>query len=95
MLVELTKDYLVEGLPIISVTQRSNAVIVGVYGSSVKVLTDFGNTLNFDFEELQRDYKVHEEYLEGYPIDNLQERVNHQIELLTEFLGGLNEPTFH
>lgn len=89
MLVELVKEHLVAGLPIVSVTQRSNAVVVSVEGSSVQILSDYGNSLKFDFNELQKGYKVHEEYLEGYPIETLYERLTHQIELLTEARDSL------
>lgn len=93
MLENLTKSYLPQGLPLVSTTSRSNAVVVSVEGDSVTILTDYGNILRFAFEQLQKGYKVHEEYLEGYPITPLHERLESQIELLTEFKesieGGL------
>jgi len=91
MLKELTKDYLPEGLPLISITPRSNAAIMEVVGDSILILSDFGNTLKLGFDQLSSEYKVHEEYLMGYPIEPLEERISHQIELLTKAKELLEE----
>ncbi len=72
----------------------TNAIVAGFEGDKVFVLTDFGNIRIMDEHSVLGQYEISESYLEykqmDYPFASIEERINHQIALLTAAKKKLN-----
>ena len=64
----------------------TNAIIVGVDGEFVVILSDFGNILKFKKDNLFDYYAISNNYAEDklleYPLPSVAERIEEQIQLL-------------
>lgn len=94
---ELTRDNLTVGMPIFYIGDEfySNACILEI-GTELKysfvvILTDFGNVMTVDIEDLVRNYKGCTEYLLFGDYEPIQNRIQKQISRLQEVLDGIQK----
>lgn len=76
--------------------QNTNAIIINKTNNDYYVLlTDMGNIIHIPTNEIHNRYEVSKNYVAaveiGYPLPTISERIQHQIDLLTNALSVVKQ----